>query len=146
MIEIIPFEFEHAKFIATHQMNAEIVNVKDRYLKNLESLVQPKTSWTGLVDNKIIAAGGMVELWDHVYEGWIMATADIKNHPIATARIIKRIFKKQMPLHKVQRLQTTVKADYEIGHKFANWLGLTQEGLMKQYLDGNDYYLYARTY
>ena len=67
MIEIIPFNFEHARFIATNEMNADIVNVKERYLKNLEQLVKPDTSWTGLIDGKIIAAGGMVELWDHVF-------------------------------------------------------------------------------
>ena len=146
MIEIVPFNFEHARFIATNEMNADIVNVKERYLKNLEQLVKPDTSWKGLIDGKIIAAGGMVELWDHVFEGWVMATADIQKHPIATARIIKKIFNKVMVKYDVHRLQTTVKADYEIGHKFAQWLGLEKEGLMKKYLDDNDYYLYSRIY
>ena len=146
MIEIVPFNFVHARFIATNEMNADIVNVKERYLKNLEQLVKPDTSWTGLIDGKIIAAGGMVELWDHVFEGWVMATADIQKHPIATARIIKKIFNKVMVKYDVHRLQTTVKADYEIGHKFAQWLGLEKEGLMKKYLDDNDYYLYSRIY
>ena len=146
MIKIVPFEFEHAKYIAYNEMNADIVNVKERYLKNLEQLVKPKTSWTGIIDDKIIAAGGMVELWDHVYEGWVMATADIQKHPVATARIIKKIFAKVMVEHEVHRLQTTVKSDYEIGHKFAKWLGLEKEGLMRKYLDDNDYYLYSRIF
>ena len=51
-----------------------------------------------------------------------------------------------MVKYDVHRLQTTVKADYEIGHKFAQWLGLEKEGLMKKYLDDNDYYLYSRIY
>ena len=146
MIKIVPFSFEHAKYIAYNEMNAEIVNVKERYMSNLEQLVKPETSWTGMIYDKIIASGGMVQLWDNVYEGWIMATADIKKHPISTARIIKKIFAEVMEKHDVHRLQTTVKADYEIGHKFAKWLGLEKEGLMKKYLDDNDYYLYSRIY
>ena len=145
-MKIIPFKFEHARFIATHEMNANIVNVKDRYLENLKELVKADTSWTGVIDDKIIAAGGMVELWDHVYEGWIMATADVKKHPIVTARVIKKIFNDVVVKYDVHRLQTTVKANYKIGHKFAQWLGLEKEGLMKKYLDDDDYYLYARIY
>lgn len=48
--------------------------------------------------------------------------------------------------NKVERLQTTVRSDFEIGHKFAQWLGLKSEGVMKQYMDKEDYNLYARVF
>ena len=146
MIEIIPFKKEHAKYIAEHRINTQMLNVKENYLDLLDQLEKPNMSWTGLINNKIMAAGGLLEMWPHVFEGWVMATVDINKHPISTARIIKKIFNEVMVTNQVHRLQTTVKADYEIGHKFAQWLGLQQEGLMKKYLDNEDYNLYARIF
>ena len=47
-------------------------------------------------------------------------------------------------LYKSQ-LQTSVKADCDIAIRFAKWLGLKEEGLMKGYgPDGSDYFRYAR--
>jgi len=128
-------------------MNADILNVKERFLKSLEELQTPDTSWTAVdSNNQVIAAGGMIEIWDYVYEGWVMATADIHNYPIAIPKLIKKTFNNTMVQYQVQRLQTTVKADYATGHRFAKWLGLENEGLMIKYIDGQDYVRYARTY
>ena len=85
-------------------------------------------------------------MWGNVYEGWVMATIDIHDYPIQTARIIKKIFDRVMVDNKVERLQTTVRSDFEIGHKFAQWLGLKSEGIMKHYMDKEDYNLYARVF
>jgi len=47
----------------------------------------------------------------------------------------------------IWRLQTAVKANFKLGIRFAEWLGLQQEGLMKQYgPDGTDYYRMAKLY
>jgi RimJ/RimL family protein N-acetyltransferase len=49
--------------------------------------------------------------------------------------------------NKIKRLQTSVKADSKLALRFAEWLGLKQEGLMKNYgPDGSDYYRYARIF
>jgi hypothetical protein len=47
----------------------------------------------------------------------------------------------------VKRLQTTVKYDFKTGIRFASWLGLKPEGIMKNYgPDGTDYYRMAKIY
>ncbi len=35
----------------------------------------------------------------------------------------------------IKRLQTAVRTDFGIGIRFAKWLGFTNEGLMKHYLN-----------
>tara|TARA_Y100001938_G_C8062914_1_gene418421 strand:- start:203 stop:640 length:438 start_codon:yes stop_codon:yes gene_type:complete len=145
-MQIIPFTAEHGKFIATRRLNNDLLKVKPEYTDMLDQLEKPGMSWTGLIDDKIIAAGGMVNMWGNVYEGWVMATIDIHDYPIQTARIIKKIFDRVMVDNKVERLQTTVRSDFEIGHKFAQWLGLKSEGIMKHYMDKEDYNLYARVF
>ena len=47
----------------------------------------------------------------------------------------------------VKRLQTTVKYDFNTGIRFASWLGLKPEGIMRKYgPDGSDYYRMAKIY
>ena len=49
--------------------------------------------------------------------------------------------------NKIHRLQTSVKAEFKTGVRFANWLGLETEGLMKKYgPDGSDYLRMAKIY
>ena len=91
-MKIIPFTAEHGKFIATRRLNNDLLKVKPEYTDMLDQLEKPGMSWTGLIENKIIAAGGMVNMWGNVYEGWVMATIDIHDYPIQTARIIKKNF------------------------------------------------------
>jgi hypothetical protein len=145
-MHIIPFKAEHARYITTRRMNNDLMKVRPEYMDMLEQLEKPNLSWTGVVDEKIIAAGGMMPMWGNVYEGWVMATEDIHKHPIQTARIIKKIFDRVMIDNKVERLQTTVRSDFAVGHKFAKWLGLHSEGVMKKYMDDKDYDLYARIF
>ena len=44
----------------------------------------------------------------------------------------------------IKRLQTAVKKDFYLGHKFAKWLGLEEEGLMRKYQNNEDYIRFAR--
>ena len=47
----------------------------------------------------------------------------------------------------INRVQTAVRANYTTGLRFAKWLGLQEEGLMKKFgFDGSDQYMYARLF
>ena len=47
----------------------------------------------------------------------------------------------------IVRVQTAIRKDFQQGHRFAEWLGLENEGLMKKFgFDGSDQYRYARIF
>jgi hypothetical protein len=86
-------------------------------------------------------------IWDGVAEGWVLATGKVWNHPIVIARAIKKNFARLAKENNIKRVQTAVRADFKIGLKFASWLGLQNEGLMKHYgFDGSDHFRYARIF
>jgi len=114
-------------------------NVAEMYLE------YENASFTAIVNGKPIAAGGIFILWDNVAEGWVLATSEIWNYKLTMAKIFKKRTDVLVKENKIKRLQTAVKADFELGHKFAQFLGLEKEGLMKHYgPDGSDYIRYAR--
>jgi len=146
-IEIVPFTKEHAKQILELGMNDVALELKPEHRKYVVDIEDVGMSFTGLLNNKPIAAGGICYLWDGVAEGWILASRDIFKYPIFCAKTIKRRTDLLAKNNKLKRIQTAVKADSDTAIRFAEWLGFKREGLMKNYgPDGADHYLYAKVY
>ncbi len=144
-MDIIPFETKHAEYILTQQLNAKELYLRPEHRQYALYLQQSGMSFTALINNKPIAAGGIYLLWDNVAEGWVMATNDVWQHSIIMARHFRKKTDVLIETSKIKRLQTTVKANFKLGQRFAEWLGFEKEGLMKYYgPDGSDYYRYAR--
>ena len=146
-IEIVPFTKEHAKQILELGMNDVALELKPEHRKYVVDIEDVGMSFTGLLNDKPIAAGGICYLWDGVAEGWVLASRDIFKYPIFCAKTIKRRTDLLAKNNKLKRIQTAVKADSDTAIRFAEWLGFKREGLMKNYgPDGADHYLYAKVY
>jgi RimJ/RimL family protein N-acetyltransferase len=115
--------------------------------KECMDLEQEHLAFTGLINDKVIAAAGMKRIWGNVAEGWFIAKNDVWNYPITIAKAVKQNIDYLATSNNIKRLQTAVRADFGIGIRFAKWLGFTNEGLMKSYgFDGADHYRFARIY
>jgi len=146
-LHIIPYTKEHGQFILSCQMNHKVLEADKRYMDNAKSLEQDNLAFTGMVRSKPIFAAGMKMVWGRVAEGWVIATSDMWNHPLSVARAIKKDFSRVARQHNIQRVQTAIRKDFIQGQRFAEWLGLENEGLMKNFgFDGTDQYRYARIF
>ena len=115
--------------------------------KECMDLEQEHLAFTGLINDKVIAAAGMKRVWGNVAEGWFIAKNDVWNYPITIAKAVKQNIDYLATSNKIKRLQTAVRSDFGIGIRFAKWLGFTNEGLMKSYgFDGADHYRMSRIY
>ena len=149
---IIPYTQNHGKIIMQSQMNHMLTQQDAEYItkdNNIEcmSLEQEGMAFTGLINDKIVAAAGMKKIWGNVAEGWFIAKNDVWNYPITIAKAVKQNLDYLAKTNNIKRLQTAVRADFGIGIRFAKWLGFANEGLMKQYgFDDTDHYRFARIY
>jgi RimJ/RimL family protein N-acetyltransferase len=115
--------------------------------KECMDLEQEHLAFTGLINDKVIAAAGMKRIWGNVAEGWFIAKNDVWNYPITIAKAVKQNIDYLATSNNIKRLQTAVRSDFGIGIRFAKWLGFNNEGLMKSYgFDGSDHYRFARIY
>ena len=144
-VVIVPFENKHAEQILEQGLNSEFLELKPEHKKYAFFLKEVGRSFTGLVNNRPIAAGGVFHLWDGVAEGWVLATKDIYKYPIFCAKHIKQRTEIILKANKIKRIQTSVKADCDVALRFAKWLGFKKEGLMESYgPDGSDFVRFAR--
>jgi len=149
-LHIVPYTKEHGQFILSYQMNHKILEADRHYINvegNAKNLEQDDLAFTGIVNYQPIFAAGMKMVWGRVAEGWVIATKDIWKNPLAVARTIKKDFARVAREHDIERVQTAIRKDFKQGQRFAEWLGLENEGLMKKFgFDGTDQYRYARIF
>ena len=144
---IKPFKQADADEIISYGMNSKLLEVDASYKDNRICLADKGNAYTLFVDDKPIVAGGILILWQGVAEGWVMANQNIYELKFLAAKEIKKRTDVLCEKNKVKRLQTSVKAEFATGVRFAEWLGLRTEGLMKHYgPDGSDYLRMAKIY
>ena len=68
-VVIVPFENKHADQILEQGLNSEALELKPEHRKYAYFLKEIGMSFTGLVNDKPIAAGGVFHLWDGVAAG-----------------------------------------------------------------------------
>ena len=142
-----PFKQEHADEIVSYGMNHKLMEVDASYKEHRICLADQGNGFTLFVNKKPIVAGGIYILWQGVAEGWVLASQNIYDVKFLAAREIKKRTDELCQRNKVKRLQTTVKYDFSQGIRFASWLGLKPEGIMRKYgPDGSDYYRMAKIY
>jgi len=150
ILHIVPYTAQHGQFILSQQMNHKVLEADRHYINvdgDAKNLVQDHLAFTGIVNDEPIFAAGMKMIWGQVAEGWVIATKDIWKNPLAVARAIKKDFARVAREHDIERVQTAIRKDFKQGQRFAEWLGLENEGLMKKFgFDGTDQYRYARIF
>jgi len=141
------FKQEHADEIISYGMNNILMEIDASFKDHRICLEDKGNAYTLFVDKKPIVAGGIIVLWQSVAEGWVMANQNIFEIKLLACKEIKNRTDELCKKNKIKRLQTTVKYDFNSGIRFASWLGLKPEGIMRNYgPDGSDYYRMAKIY
>ena len=145
--EIVPYQPEHGEFMIEFGLNDKLMDGDAEYEENRIDFATPGLSYTLLYNSKPVVSGGVCPLWSGVAEGWVISSKRIFQNKIKAARLIRKRTDLLCNNNKIWRLQTAVKANFTIGVRFAEFLGLKKEGLMKMYgPDKTDYFRMAKIY
>jgi hypothetical protein len=150
ILHIVPYTAQHGQFILSCQMNHKVLEADRHYINvdgDARNLVQDNLAFTGIVNDNPIFAAGMKMIWGQVAEGWVIATSEMWKHPLGVAKAIKKDFARVAKENNITRVQSAIRKDFKEGQRFAEWLGLEKEGLMRKWgFDGSDQYMYARLF
>ena len=142
MGKIVLFEQKHADILIKDGLNDKIMDLDASFTENrLCNFSKEGQAFTYVHDGRPIFACGIVQLWDGVAEAQVLGSRHIFDVKILAARTIKKLQRQTCRRYNIKRLQTSVKADFVRGIRFATWCGFKIEGLKKKYgPDGSDYY------
>jgi len=100
--------------------------------------------YTGLADGEIVGLGGILPLWKGVGEAWVVSSPLVARYPLFFYRTIYWMLEELMEKMELVRVQTTVHCKHERSIKWVEKMKFKNEGLMRKYIGGQDYYRYAR--
>jgi hypothetical protein len=139
-MRIVVFEPEHLKKLLLQPSQAMLQpTLSDP--QYAESLKLGGPAYSGLVGDEVLACMGLVQQWENRAIAWGLISKEAGPHFIT---ITKAVFR-TMELHRFRRIETSVRTNFEEGHRWARMLGFKREGTMTAFTpDGTDCDLYAR--
>jgi len=143
MIDVRDYEEEDSKNIELRDIFKSMPNVRKRF--HQMTLHPDAVAHTILINGEVAAIVGGFVLWKGVADVWSMTSDLVKKAPKSFHKICLTILSMYEDLYNLQRLQVSIRSDFEAGIMWARALGFTEECLMKKWgPDGMDYYLYSR--
>jgi hypothetical protein len=98
--------------------------------------------FTGRHDGRIIVCSGIVRHWQTRAEAWLLMGCPVSRTEMLW---IHRRVSDFLENAGIVRIETTVKQNFDAGHRWAKMLGFKAEGRMSRFgPDGTDYQMYAR--
>lgn len=135
----IPFKAEHINEMKVSAAGHPIFH----YPEMLVAYELRGGSYSFYDNGKLYAVGGIFTVWEGLGEAWFILADDMDLPVKKVCSEVKKLFNELC--RKYRRVQASVKVKDEKAVRFIEWLGLTQECVMKFYgPEGDDYYLYAR--
>ena len=144
---IVPYKTQHGDEMIEFGLNDKLMDYDATFKESRIDYAMAGLSFTLLDNNVPICSGGIIPTWLGNAQGWVISSKRIFKNKIKAARLIKERTDLLCANNKIWRLQTAVKANFNTGIRFAEFLGFNKEGLMRGYgPDKTDYYLMARIY
>jgi RimJ/RimL family protein N-acetyltransferase len=143
MLEFIPFAPEH--------LTALRLQAAQAYLQEL--IAKPEYgaamagphAWTGMADGRIVGSAGILEQWPGRAICWALLGREIRTRDFLRVHHQVEAVLRRVHREGTRRVETSVDAAFDAGHRWVRALGFAPEGLMRCYSpDGRDHVLYAR--
>ncbi len=145
-IDIVHYELAHFKqlIVRPHEEGIkEAVQLSDTEWARAIGK-EAVEAYTGYIDGKLFAIGGLNILWKHVGEVWVIGSPIIPSQRFSYMKIVKFYLKYFREKYKLKRVQAQVLKDYDMLHRFTKHLGFKYEGTLHNYCGGNlDNCMYA---
>ena len=130
MIEIIDYKPEHALEIMNNAVEPGLCK-SSMTIEDAQALANYPAK-TGVLDGRIIGCGGVVIIREGFGEAWVIMVSDMKKLKI-DPRIAMNQLWKWIKEYKLIRTQAPLIADWELGLKYARFIGFEHEAILKNY-------------
>ncbi len=146
-VVVLPFSPRHMDSIVTNPVDRRIFESLPDLRQRLEAVSQQRCAWTLNYRYEAALVMGMEYKYPTNYEAWIVPSDVALKHGTLLSRGARRFFDKIGERLNLRRMQIVVNVNHEPAIRWAEFLRFNREGLMSNYgPEGDDYYMYARTY
>lgn len=138
-MHVIPFEPFHLRALVLQESQSWMgPMLKEDYG---EALVKSGPCFTLEDSGRVIICAGLVNMWENRAQAWALISGDAGKNFTRIFRAMRSFIE----LQETKRIEATVDANFEQGHRLMKMLNFQYEGIMRAYLpDGRDVAMYGR--
>jgi hypothetical protein len=140
MMEVIAFKADHLKELVEQEAQEYLqAYITEDHIKEVE---KSKFAFTAKSKGRVVACGGVAELWSGRGAAWAFLDSDCKKEFYAIHLAAKRL----LGICPIKRIEATVDIGFKNGHRWVKSLGFILEApILKAYMpNGGDSSLYVR--
>lgn len=137
---VVPYLPAHLNAIITSPYQVELAH--HDLSKHADYLATFGEAFTALDNGEVVGCGGLVSGGSGRADVWAIMGALTKGKMFAVTKVVRSFLDKKNKEY--DRLDTIVKADFDLGKKWAEMLGFEYEATHTRFANGDDYYRYRR--
>ena len=143
--KVVQFHPDHLKMMPLNEFDRRHLRMFANYREYIMAYAQSNLCFTAMQDGTLYACFGINQMFPHVYEAWLIPSAEISKKAYRMHKASLNFFNYAVNKLAIRRLQITVCTDNVRAVKWAERCYFEHEGLMRSFgPDGNDYYMMAR--
>lgn len=141
-LAFVPFRPEHLPMLRLQAAQSYLQPLMAR--SDYAAALAGPYAWSGLIGGKVIGCAGLLPQWPGRAIAWALLTRELSAAHFLRAHHKVLAVLRSAHASGVRRIETTVDAGFDAGHRWARALGFSPEGLMRAYSpDGRNHVLYA---
>lgn len=141
---LVPFEPSHAFAIKVRKEEQQNYALP-RFREYIDVLHRAGNCYTFFSDGEAVFSGGVQILWPGVGEAWVITSAVIPRYARKLVDVSNSVIAMVVDSYSLLRVQAHIRVDWNSAANFIERLRFEREGLLRKYMCGDDYYIYART-
>lgn len=138
MYKLIPFKVEHIECmeVREHEQRFDIEQCK---------LLEDTLAFTCIIDGRILASGGLKLYRNKGAEIWLLPSVYMSQYSFKAARIVLNWINEMQDIYDIDRMET-VSLNDKLHKRWLSFLGFEIEGIKKNYLYGQDFLMWGKTW
>lgn len=142
---LVDFHERHANQILQGNVNDELFRPPIKISKFVNTVAVKDMSFTGLINGKIVACGGVYPVWEGVGEAWFLGSNLVHKHRVPVLKALKQHLDGMMLVHQLHRVQGHILEDWPGARRWIKFLGMQEEGLLRKFSpDGSNYINFSK--
>lgn len=143
--KVVQFHPDHLKMMPLNEFDRKHVGLFSSYREYIEAYAASGLCFSAMQDGVLYACFGINKMFPHVYEAWLIPSAEISKKAYRMHKASLKFFDHAVNKLAIQRLQITVCTRNVRAVKWAERCYFEHEGLLRNFsADGDDYYMMSR--
>lgn len=143
--KVVPFHVEHLSMMPLNEFDEAHLGLFHNYREYIAAYANSKLCFSAMQDGVLYASFGVNPLFPHVYEAWLIPSAEISKKAYKMHKASLAFFEHAVNKLAIRRLQIAVCSRNIRAVKWAERCYFEHEGLLRSFgPEGDDYFMMSR--